>query len=131
MLHRPAEGRRTADCGLSVQVRGWQIGASVQVEATGAPSTWIAPHPVQVWAVDEGASVAAAVRPTAATRPGKPRRRTWTILPVTPGQAHESKGFEPLVNTVRIPQPIGRPRTRRGDGGSSGRRLTASAFSGR
>ena len=31
---------------------------------------------------------------------------------VTPGQTHESKAFEPIVNAVRIPQPTGRPRTR-------------------
>ena len=31
---------------------------------------------------------------------------------VTAGQTHESKGFEPVVNAVRIKQPIGRPRTR-------------------
>ncbi len=33
---------------------------------------------------------------------------------VTPGQTHESKAFETVVNAVRIPQPIGRPRTRPG-----------------
>ena len=31
---------------------------------------------------------------------------------MTAGQTHESKGFEPAVNAVRIPQPSGRPRTR-------------------
>jgi transposase len=31
---------------------------------------------------------------------------------VTAGQTHEAKGFEPVVNAVRIKQPIGRPRTR-------------------
>ena len=31
---------------------------------------------------------------------------------ITAGQPHESKGFEPAVNAVRIPQPSGRPRTR-------------------
>ncbi len=31
---------------------------------------------------------------------------------VTPGQTHESKALELVVNAVRIPQPIGRPRTR-------------------
>ena len=28
------------------------------------------------------------------------------------GQAHESQWFEPVMNAVRIKQPIGRPRTR-------------------
>jgi transposase len=31
---------------------------------------------------------------------------------VTAGQVHEAKGFEPVVDAVRIPQPLGRPRTR-------------------
>ena len=31
---------------------------------------------------------------------------------VTRGETHESKAFEPVVNAVRIPQPLGRPRTR-------------------
>jgi transposase len=31
---------------------------------------------------------------------------------VTPGQRHESTQFEEVMNAVRIPQPIGRPRTR-------------------
>ena len=31
---------------------------------------------------------------------------------VTPGQAHETSAFEDVVNAVRIPQPVGRPRTR-------------------
>jgi transposase len=31
---------------------------------------------------------------------------------VTPGQAHETSAFEDIVNAVRIPQPVGRPRTR-------------------
>ena len=31
---------------------------------------------------------------------------------VLPGQAHESKQFEEALNTVRIPQPRGRPRCR-------------------
>jgi transposase len=31
---------------------------------------------------------------------------------VTAGQTHEAKGFEAVVNAVRIPQPFGRPRTR-------------------
>ena len=31
---------------------------------------------------------------------------------VSAGQAHESKWFEPVMNAVRIKQPIGRPRTR-------------------
>jgi len=31
---------------------------------------------------------------------------------VSAGQAHESQWFEPVLNAVRIKQPIGRPRTR-------------------
>jgi transposase len=31
---------------------------------------------------------------------------------VTPGQAHETSAFEDTVDAVRIPQPVGRPRTR-------------------
>lgn len=31
---------------------------------------------------------------------------------VSPGQAHESKWFESVMNAVRIKQPIGRPRRR-------------------
>ena len=31
---------------------------------------------------------------------------------VTPGQAHEVAGFEPVLDAVRIVQPFGRPRSR-------------------
>ncbi len=45
---------------------------------------------------------------------GKPLNGKGTPLAgqVTAGQVHEAKGFEPVVDAVRIPQPIGRPRTR-------------------
>ena len=33
---------------------------------------------------------------------------------ITPGQVHESTQFEAVLNRVRIPQPLGRPRTRPG-----------------
>jgi transposase len=33
-------------------------------------------------------------------------------IEVSPGQAHDSTYFEPVMNAVRIPQPTGRPRTR-------------------
>ncbi len=33
---------------------------------------------------------------------------------VTAGQVHESTQFETVLNAVRIPQPVGRPRTRPG-----------------
>lgn len=33
-------------------------------------------------------------------------------MEVSPGQAHESQWFEPVLNAVRIKQPIGRPRRR-------------------
>lgn len=31
---------------------------------------------------------------------------------ITPGQAHEATGFEPVVSAVRIRQRVGRPRSR-------------------
>ena len=33
-------------------------------------------------------------------------------IKISAGQCHESKWFEPVMNAVRIPQPMGRPRTR-------------------
>lgn len=46
---------------------------------------------------------------------------------MSPGEAHESKHLESLMNLVRIPQEIGRPRTRpfalAGDKAYSSRRI--------
>lgn len=46
---------------------------------------------------------------------------------VTAGQVHDSKCFETVLNAVRIPQAVGRPRTRpyalAGDKGYSNRRI--------
>ncbi len=39
-------------------------------------------------------------------------RGTPLTIEVTPGQNHESKHFEETVNAVRIPQKVGRPKTR-------------------
>lgn len=48
---------------------------------------------------------------------------------ITAGQCHESKSFELVMDAVRIPQPIGRPRCRprrmAGDKGYSYRRIRA------